>query len=90
MPNVYDDIAFAPRNYQLPEVDTLVCNALEKIGILHLKDRQTYGLSGGEKKLVCIASALSMNPDILLLDELSITLDAKNRRNLIKVLNNLP
>ncbi len=58
MPNVYDDIAFAPRNYQLPEVDTLVCNALEKIGILHLKDRQTYGLSGGEKKLVCIASAL--------------------------------
>lgn len=90
MPNVYDDIAFAPRNYQLPEVDTLVCNALEKIGILHLKDRQTYGLSGGEKKLVCIASALSMNPDILLLDEPSITLDAKNRRNLIKVLNNLP
>ncbi|WP_104721274.1 energy-coupling factor ABC transporter ATP-binding protein [Helicobacter mesocricetorum] len=90
MPNVYDDIAFAPRNYRLLEVDTLVHNALEKVGILHLKHRQTYGLSGGEKKLVCIASALAMNPDILLLDEPSITLDSKNRRNLIQILKNLP
>ncbi|MDE5603101.1 MAG: energy-coupling factor ABC transporter ATP-binding protein [Helicobacter sp.] len=89
MPNVYDDIAFAPRNYQLPEVDRLVCEALEKIGISHLKDRQTYELSGGEKKLVCIASILAMNPDILLFDEPSIALDLKNRRNLIHILNNL-
>jgi cobalt/nickel transport system ATP-binding protein len=44
-------------------------------------------MSGGEKKLVSIATILSMTPDIILMDEPSIALDPKNRRNLIHILN---
>lgn len=89
MTNVYQDVAFAPRNYGLPEeeVRRRVDAALEQVHITHLKDRPIYQLSGGEKKLVSIATILSMMPDIILMDEPSVALDPKNRRNLIHVLN---
>lgn len=92
MPSVYDDVAFAPRNYNYSEeeVSTRVEDALSKIGISHLRDKATYKLSGGEKKLVSIATILSTQPDIILMDEPSIALDPKNRRNLINVLSSLP
>ncbi len=92
MPSVYDDVAFAPRNYNYPEdeVNIRVEDALRKIGISHLRDKSTYKLSGGEKKLVSIAAILSTDPEIILMDEPSIALDPKNRRNLIGVLNSLP
>ena len=44
-------------------------------------------MSGGEKKLASIATILSMTPDIILMDEPTIALDPKNRRNLIQILN---
>ena len=47
-------------------------------------------MSGGEKKLVSIATILSMNPDIILMDEPSIALDPRNRRGLIRILNGFP
>lgn len=56
-------------------------------GISHLRDKQIYKMSGGEKKLVSIATILSMTPDVILMDEPSIALDPKNRRNLIRLLN---
>lgn len=89
MPSVYEDVAFAPRNYGLPEgeVAKRVTDALSSVHILHLKDKPIYKLSGGEKKLVSIATILSMTPDIILMDEPSIALDPKNRRNLIHILN---
>ena len=89
MTNVYQDIAFAPRNYGLPEneVDKRVMHALEMVHITHLKDKPIYQLSGGEKKLVSIATILSMHPDIIIMDEPSVALDPRNRRNLIHVLN---
>lgn len=89
MSTAYEDIAFAPRNYGLPEeeVERRVENALSRIRIAYLKDRQIYKMSGGEKKLVSIATVLSMTPDIILMDEPSIALDPKNRRNLIQILN---
>lgn len=89
MSTVYEDIAFAPRNYGLPEaeVERRVEKAVSQIHIEHLKDRQIYKMSGGEKKLVSIATVLSMTPDIILMDEPSIALDPKNRRNLIGILN---
>lgn len=89
MSTVYEDIAFGPRNYGLPaeEVDHRVMQALEQTGTTYLKDKQIYKMSGGEKKLVSIATILSMSPDILLMDEPSIALDPKNRRNLIRILN---
>ncbi len=92
MSTVYDDIAFGPRNYGYdPEtVEQCVHDALNQVHIEHLKDRQIYKMSGGEKKLVSIATILAMKPDILLMDEPSITLDPKNRRNLIHLLNSFP
>lgn len=89
MPTVYEDIAFAPRNYGLSdqEVDRRVQEALRRTHIEHLHDKAIYKLSGGEKKLVSIATILSMTPDIILMDEPSVALDPKNRRNLIHILN---
>lgn len=89
MSTVKDDVAFAPRNYGLSEeeVNRRVNHALESIHIEHLKDRQIYKLSGGEKKMVSIATILSMTPDIILMDEPSIALDPGNRRRLIHILN---
>ena len=89
MSTVREDVAFAPRNYGLSEaeVDRRVDHALKRIRIEHLRDRQIYRLSGGEKKLVSIATILSMTPDIILMDEPSIALDPKNRRRLIRILN---
>ena len=89
MNTVYADVAFAPRNYGLSEheVAERVKDALEQTGISHLKDRPIYKMSGGEKKLASIATILSMTPDIILMDEPSIALDPKNRRNLIRILN---
>ena len=57
------------------------------VNATHLADRPVYKLSGGEKKLVSIATILSMTPDIILMDEPTIALDPRNRRNLISVLN---
>ena len=79
MSNVYEDLAFAPRNYGLSES--------EVDHIEHLKDKQVYKMSGGEKKLVSIATILTMMPDVILMDEPSVALDPKNRRNLIHILN---
>lgn len=89
MSTAYEDIAFAPRNYGLEEeeVNKRVARALAQVHIDYLKDRQIYKMSGGEKKLVSIATVLSMTPDMILMDEPSIALDPKNRRNLIRILN---
>lgn len=89
MTTAYEDIAFAPRNYGLPpaEVEQRVQHALELVHIEYLRDKQIYKMSGGEKKLVSIATILSMTPDIILMDEPSVALDPRNRRNLIHILN---
>ena len=50
---------------------------------------KTYKLSGGEKKLSAIATILSMEPDIIIMDEPSIALDPRNRKNLIGILNEI-
>ena len=89
MTNVYDDVAFGPRSYGLTEAEVKekVLKALNLTHTEHLKDRIIYTLSGGQKKLVSIATILSMSPEIVLMDEPSIGLDPKNRRNLINILN---
>lgn len=88
MPSVYEDVAFGPRNYRLEEkeVDRRVEKALKTVGISHLKYRPPYKLSGGEKRAAAIAAVLSMEPDILIMDEPSAALDPKSRRRLIELL----
>ncbi|MBQ0000438.1 MAG: ABC transporter ATP-binding protein [Clostridiales bacterium] len=92
MPTVYDDIACGPRNYGMSkeEVEACVDEALERTGISHLKYKENYKMSGGEKRMACIATILAMKPRIILMDEPSIALDPYNRRNLINNLNELP
>ena len=89
MTNVYDDVAFGPRNYRLDEkeVDSRVMNALDLVGISDLKDRAPFRLSGGEKRAASIACVLSMQPDILIMDEPTLALDPKARRRVIGLLN---
>lgn len=91
MSTVFDDVAFAPRNYGMSEaeVNEKTMEALKVVHIEQLKDKQIYKLSGGEKKLAFIATILSTEPDVILMDEPSVALDPKNRRNLINILNRL-
>ena len=88
MPTVYDDVAFGPLNLGFPseEADRRVLDALARVGIVHLKDKPPYRLSGGEKKRAAIATVLSMSPDILVMDEPTAGLDPSARRQLMGLL----
>ena len=88
MSTVYDDVAFAPRNYGLDEkeVEKRVTEALDMVGIQHLKDRAPFKLSGGEKRAAAIATVLSTQPDILIMDEPTASLDPKSRRKVMRIL----
>ena len=91
MTKVYDDIAFGPRNELLTEIEVeeRVVNALEQLGITHLRDRMPHRLSGGEKRVIAIASVLAMNPRVILFDEPTSFLDPQARRNVINTLDSL-
>lgn len=88
---VYEDVAFGPRNYGYSDAEVYekTMEALKRVHMEELKDRQIYRMSGGQKKLAAIATILSMEPGILLLDEPSIALDPRNRRNIIRILNEI-
>ncbi len=90
---VYDEVAFAPRNLGLDEdkVNTGVKDALEKVGLDadQLQDRHPFQLSAGQKRLVALAAVLSLNPEVLILDEPTAGLDPAGRRNLFKLLDKL-
>lgn len=84
-PTVREDIAFGPQNMGLdPEAATARVNrALEVTGTEFLGDRTPHHLSGGEKQMVAIAGLLAMNPEVVLLDEPTASLDMRTRRRLI-------
>ena len=88
MPTVGEDVAFGPANMGLPseDVERRVHEALETVGALHLLERPPYRLSGGEKRMVSIATVLAMQPDIPVMDEPTNHLDARARRNCIALL----
>ena len=69
--SVYEELAFGVRQLGLPEVEVekRVEDCLKLLQIGHLKNRVPYQLSGGEKKLVAIGSVLTMNPEVIILDE---------------------
>jgi cobalt/nickel transport system ATP-binding protein len=89
MNRVYDDVAFGPRSMKLEEneVERRVKAAMETTDIWQLKDKAPYKLSGGEKKRAAIAAVLSMEPDILVMDEPTAELDPRGRRRIINLLN---
>lgn len=89
--SVYDDVAFAPRNYGFSpsETEEAVDRALKAVHLEGLKDRPVYRLSGGEKKLASIATVLSVESRLILMDEPTVALDPRNRRTLIGIVNSL-
>jgi len=89
---VGEDVAFGPLNLGLPaaEVRERVKESLNQVGMTGQDDRVPFHLSGGEKRRAAIAGVLAMRPDVLLLDEPSMFLDPRGRRELIRLINALP
>lgn len=90
-PTVIEDVAFGPLNLgkSKSEAGNIARNTLESLGLANFENRLTHKLSGGEKRLVALATVLSMEPELLLLDEPSTGLDEKTKATLVEVLNHL-
>jgi cobalt/nickel transport system ATP-binding protein len=91
-PTVFEDVAFGPLHMGLPQQEVIarVDAALSAVRMSNYRDRMSHHLSMGEKKRIAIATVLSMNPQILVLDEPSAGLDPRARRTLINLLRELP
>lgn len=89
MPTVIDDMVFGPVNYGMKKEEAVAkaTSMLERLGITYLKDRYNHKISAGEKKMAAIATILTMEPHMLMMDEPSAALDPRNRRKLINMLN---
>ena len=88
---VFDDVAFGPLNLELSpeEVRKRVAESLRRVGMTGTEERVPFHLSGGEKRRIALAGVLAMQPSILLLDEPSMYLDPRGRRELIQLLHTL-
>jgi cobalt transport protein ATP-binding subunit len=91
-PTVFDDVAFGPiyQGLPKPEVEKRVKDALAAVHMEDFADRVSHHLSVGQKKRIAIATVLSMNPEVLVMDEPSAGLDPRGRRDLINLLRELP
>ncbi|MFE5672061.1 energy-coupling factor ABC transporter ATP-binding protein [Agromyces sp. NPDC056523] len=82
MPTVREDVAFTLRRHRLPATDAAarVDATLERFGLADLADRPAHRLSGGQKQLLALASVLVGEPSIVVADEPTTLLDARNAR----------
>jgi cobalt/nickel transport system ATP-binding protein len=85
---VEEELAFAPLNLKLDreEVKRRIDGVLKVFSIEHLREKTIYSLSGGEKRIVSIACVLTMEPEVLILDEPTTGLDRKRFERLIEFL----
>lgn len=90
-PTVFEDVAFGPLNMGYPkeQIRGRVTKALSQVGMERYESRCPHHLSYGEKKKIAIATVLSMEPEILALDEPTSNLDPSSRRSLIGLLKQL-
>jgi cobalt/nickel transport system ATP-binding protein len=91
-PTVRDDVAFGPLHMGLPEdeIHDRVERALAAVGMSGFERRLPHRLSLGQRKRVAMATVLSMDPSVLVFDEPSAGLDPRGRRELIRLLGELP
>jgi len=91
MPTVGEDVAFGPYNMGVrgSELEKVVVDALELVGMVEFKDRPPHHLSFGQRRRVAVATVLAMKPEILVLDEPSSNLDPASRRELADILRSL-
>ena len=90
-PTVLEDVAFGPLNLGKSKDEAIEISkrTLEFLGLAGFEDRITFKLSGGEKRLVSLATILAMEPEILLLDEPTTGLDNEIRAKIAQVLSDL-
>lgn len=88
---VLNEVAFGLENLGLPREEILerVDETLDYLGILDLRDRETFGLSGGEKQKVALAGVLAMRPSVLLLDEPLASLDPASAQEALALFRRL-
>ncbi len=91
-PTVIEDVAFGPLNTgcSREEATAVAAAALAQLGIGHLAERIAHRLSGGEKRLVCLAGLLAMRPEVLLLDEPTNGVDGPSLERLRAALEDFP
>lgn len=88
MPTVLEDMIFGPMNYGLTK-DEAVAKAdriLAEMGLSDLRNRHNHRISGGEKKMAAIATILAMEPEAVIMDEPTASLDPYNRRTVINMI----
>ncbi len=90
-PTVIEDVAFGPLNlgFTADDARDIAMKTLENLGLHGFENRITHRLSGGEKKLVALATILAMKPKLLLLDEPTNNLDPKTTSRLVEILVHL-
>lgn len=90
-PTVLEDVAFGPLNQgkSRPQAVAVARRVLSFLGLEDFEQRVTFKLSGGEKRLVALATVLAMEPEVLLLDEPSAGLDDATKERLIDILRTL-
>lgn len=88
---VMNEVAFGLESLGIPreEITPRVEKALDRLGILHLRDRETFGTSGGEKQKIALAGVLAMEPKILLLDEPLASLDPASAQEALQAFRQL-
>jgi cobalt/nickel transport system ATP-binding protein len=90
-PTVLEDVAFGPLNMgkSPKQASDMAVRILKELNLDGFENRITHKLSGGEKKLVALATVLVMEPKVLFLDEPSTGLDETTREHIIDILNRL-
>jgi energy-coupling factor transport system ATP-binding protein len=88
-PTVEQEVAFGPENLKVKtaEIRNRISDALQMLGIEHLRYKETASLSFGEKKLVALASLLALDPEVFLLDEPAAGISSNQINNLKKVID---
>lgn len=83
---VQDDVAFGLENLGIPRDEMIdrVRQALEKVGMLHMADKEPARLSGGQKQRVAIAGIVALQPQIMILDEATSMLDPTGRQDVLE------
>ena len=90
-PTVYQDVAFGPLNLGMTpdEIKTTVTRSLAAVGLSGYEKRPPHQLSGGEKKRAAIAGTLAMEPEVLVFDEPTSSLDPAGAADLMELLDEL-
>jgi biotin transport system ATP-binding protein len=92
MPTVAEDVAFSLRRHRLPraELQARVAAVLDRFGLAGHAEHPAHLLSGGQKQLLALSSVLVTEPSVLVCDEPTTLLDARNARLVTDLLAGLP